>query len=70
MSNRVKGNKGQERAVMSAGDLNLCPHSGAAISSLHLIQKYRYGQSWRTYSIFLGDKGTFFNMRREAGFAS
>lgn len=55
---------------MSAGDVNLCPHSGPAISSLHLIQKYSYVQSWRIHSVFLGDKGTFFNMRREAEFAS
>lgn len=62
MSERVRENKGQERVVMSAGDVNLCPHSGAAISSLHLIQKYtnRYVESWRIYSVFLGDKGTFF----------
>lgn len=57
---------------MSVGDVNLCLHSGAAISSLHLLQKYtnRYVESWRIYSVFLGDKGPFFNMRRESGFAS
>lgn len=62
MSKRFKENKGQERVVMSASDVNLCPHSGTAISSLHLTLKYANAsvESWRIYSVFLGDKGTVF----------
>ena len=72
MSKRFKENKGQERVVVSASDVNLCPHSGAAISSLHLTLKYttEYVESWRIYSVFLGDEGTFFIVREGSGFAS
>jgi len=72
VSKSSKGNKGQERGAMPASDVNLCPHSGTAISSLHLTLKYtcEHAESWRVYGVFLGDKGMFFIMREASGFAS
>lgn len=56
---------------MSAGDVNVCPHSGTAISSVHLALKYtkEYRESWRLCCVFLGDERTDFISLEASGFA-
>lgn len=57
--------------LLSAGDVNVCPHSGTAISSVHLALKYtkEYRESWRLCCVFLGDERTDFISLEASGFA-